>query len=82
MMAAYRAIADKAVDAHMEYKTTFILSGVILAMDAAHCKVNYERFLEQFAKLYPLVLKDPDGMRRRAEEIADMELEIHWEDPE
>lgn len=82
LMQTYRQLAEKAVDAHLEYKTTFILSGVILAMEASGCKVKYEKFLNAFAQTYPLVLQRPDEMMKQAEEIAQMSLEIHWEDPE
>lgn len=79
LMHAYRMIASKAVDAHMEYKIVFVLSAVIIAMKESGCKVKYENFLKKFAEIYPQVLKEPDKMMRTAEDIAGMELEIHWE---
>lgn len=78
MMQAYRAIADKAVDAHLEYKTTFFLTGAVLALEAVHAKVNYQKFREKFVELYPMVLQDPEGTKQKADDIAGFDLEVHW----
>jgi hypothetical protein len=80
LLRAYRELAQSAVNEHLEYKTTFILSGVIIAMDSAHAKVNYEKFLQEFARIYPRVLKEPNEMMEKAEEISGCSLEIHWEE--
>ena len=82
MIQAYRAIADKAVDAHLEYKTTFFLTGAVLALEAVHAKVNYQKFREKFVELYPQVLADPYGTKERADDIAGFDLEVHWEEGE
>jgi hypothetical protein len=80
LMAAYRAIAEKAVDAHLEYKTSFILSAVIIALDDMDFDLDYEKFLQLFAESYKAVLKEPDKMMNKAEDIAGVSLEIHWEE--
>ena len=82
LMSAYRAIAEKAVDAHMEYKTSFMLSAVIIALDDMHIELDHERFLQLFAHAYKDVLKEPDKMMMKAEDIAGISLEIHWEKEE
>jgi hypothetical protein len=79
-MAAYRAIAEKAVDAHLEYKTSFILSAVIIALDDMDFDLDYEQFLQLFAESYKAVLNEPDKMMNKAENIAGVSLEIHWEE--
>ena len=78
MMAAYRAIASKAVDVQLEYSTTWVIAAMVLAMDKAHAKVNHERWFQAFAEIYPELLKDPQTYVKKAEEIAGMEIEIHW----
>ena len=78
MMAAYRAIDSKAVDAQLEYSTTWVIAAMVLAMDKAHAKVNHERWFQAFAEIYPELLKDPQTYVKKAEEIAGMEIEIHW----
>lgn len=40
LMDTYRKLAEKAVDAHMEYKMTFIYAASVLALRKAHAKVN------------------------------------------
>ena len=78
LIQAYKAIADKAVDAHLEYKTTFFLTGAVLALEAVHAKVNYQKFREKFVEMYPEVLNDPYGAKQRADDIAGFDLEVHW----
>lgn len=78
MIAAYRAIASKAVDAKLEYSTTYVLAALVIAMDKAHAKVNHDKWFQAFAEIYPELLKDPMPYIKRAEEIAGMDIEIHW----
>lgn len=78
MIAAHRAIAEKAFEAKLEYSTTFSVAAMILAMDKAHAKVNYEKWFQAFAEIYPEVLKDPVPNIKKAEDIAGAEIEIHW----
>lgn len=78
MIAAYRAIASKAFDAQLEYSTTFVVAAMVIAMDKAHAKVNYDKWFQAFAETYPEVLKDPEPYLKQAEEIAGMDIEIHW----
>lgn len=78
MIAAHRAIAQKAIDAQLEYSTTFVVAAMVLAMDKAHAKVNHEKWFQAFAEIYPELLKDPAPYVKKAEEIAGMEIEIHW----
>ena len=78
IMQSYHRIAQKAVDAHMEYKLTSIMAGVVLAMDAAGCKVKYDKFLQKFQEIYPDVMADPETMKHKAEDIADQEIYFLW----
>ena len=52
MMDAYRKIAEKAVDAHMEYKLTFIYTASVLALNKAHAKVNWDNYFRYFQEIY------------------------------
>lgn len=78
MIAAYRSIASKALDAQLEYSTTWVLAALVLAMDKAHAKVNHEKWFQAFAEIYPELLKDPIPYVKKAEEIAGMDIEIHF----
>lgn len=78
MISAYRAIASKAFDAKLEYSTTYVLAALVIAMDKAHAKVNHEKWFKAFAEVYPELLKDPLPYVKQAEEIAGMDIEIHW----
>ena len=71
-------IVQKKLDQYLECSTTFTLAAVVLAMDKAHCKVNYDKWFKHFAESYPELLKDPLPHIKKAEEIADAEFEIHW----
>ena len=71
-------IVQKKLDQYLECSTTFTLAAVILAMDKAHCKVNYDKWFKHFAEIYPELLKSPVEYIKKAEEIADAEFEIHW----
>ena len=78
MVASYRAIASKALDAQLEYSTTCVIAAMVLAMEKAHAKVNHDKWFQAFAEIYPELLKDPMPYIKRAEEIAGMDIEIHW----
>lgn len=78
MIESYRAIASKAFDAQLELSTTFVVAAMILAMDAAHCKVNWDKWFSKFAEIYPTVLKNPQPYIKKAEEIAGGDIEIQW----
>ena len=78
MVASYRAIASKALDAQLEYSTTWVIAAMVLAMEKAHAKVNHDKWFQAFAEIYPELLKDPMPYIKRAEEIAGMDIEIHW----
>lgn len=78
MITAYRQLAVKELDAHMEYSTIFVLAACILAMEKLHAKVNYDKWFKYFAEMYPEVLHDPDPMIKKAQDIAGGDLEIHW----
>ena len=78
MIAAYRAIASKAFDANLEYSTTYVLAALVIAMDKAHAKVNHDKWFQAFAEIYPELQKDPLPYIKRAEEIAGMDIDIHW----
>ena len=84
LMQTYRQLAEKAVDAHMEYKLTFIYAASVLALQKAHAKVNYENYFRYFQELYQEVLNDPDAKVKEAEQILGGKLEFQmpreWED--
>lgn len=78
LFAAYEAMANQAFNAKLELSTTFTVAAVILAMDEAHCKVNYDKWFGKFAEIYPEVLKNPNEMIKKAEEVIGGEIEFHW----
>lgn len=84
MMDAYRKIAEKAVDAHMEYKLTFIYTASVLALYKAHAKVNWDNYFRYFQEIYQEVLRDPDNKVKEAEQILGGKLEFvmprEWEE--
>ena len=77
----FRRMAAHASNTNLEWSTTFTLAAVILAMDEAHCKVNYDKWFNNFARIYPQLLQaeSPIPYIRQAEEIIGGEIEIHWE---
>jgi hypothetical protein len=83
-MDAYRKIAEKAVDAHMEYKLTFIYTASVLALNKAHAKVNWDNYFRYFQEIYQEVLHDPDNKVKEAEQILGGKLEFvmprEWEE--
>lgn len=78
LMQAYRKLAEKAVDAHMEYKTTFIYTASVLALKKAHAKVNWDNYFRYFEQIYPEVLDKPDEKIKEAEDILGGEVEFQW----
>lgn len=74
-------IAKKEFNRRLEMSTTWTLSAVILAMDKAHCKVNYEKWFEYFRDIYSeLIASDtPSAYVQQAGEIVDADIEIHFE---
>ena len=84
MMDAYRKMAEKAVDAHMEYKLTFIYTASVLALNKAHAKVNWDNYLRYFQEIYQEVLHDPDNKVKEEEQILGGKLEFvmprEWEE--
>lgn len=83
LYAAHQQVASRFAaeefNRRLEISTTWTLAGVILAMDAAHCKVNYDKWFDKFAEIYPELIKDPEPYVKQAEQIADADIEIHWE---
>lgn len=77
----FRRMAVEATNRNLELSTTFVLAAVVLAMDEAHCKVNYDKWFDNFARIYPLLLQaeSPIPYIKKAEEIIGGEIEIHWE---
>lgn len=73
-------MAVEATNKNLELSTTFTLAAMILAMDKAHVKVNYDKWFQYFAEIYPELLQsdDPVGYIKRAEDIVGAEIEIHW----
>ena len=84
MMDTYRKMAEKAVDAHMEYKLTFIYTASVLALNKAHAKVNCDNYFRYFQEIYQEVLHDPDNKVKEAEQILGGKLEFvmprEWEE--
>lgn len=84
MMDAYRKMAEKAVDAHMEYKLTFIYTASVLALNKAHAKVDWDNYFRYFQEIYQEVLHDPDNKVKEAEQILGGKLEFvmprEWEE--
>lgn len=76
----FRRMAVEATNRNLELSTTFVLSAVVLAMDKAHCKVNWDKWFANFAEIYPQLLQaeSPIPYIRKAEEIIGGEIEIHW----
>ena len=76
----FRRMAVEATNRNLELSTTFVLAAVVLAMDKAHCKVNWDKWFNNFAEIYPQLLQaeSPIPYIRKAEEIAGAEIEIHW----
>ena len=74
----FRQMAIHASNRNLELSTTFTLAAVVLAMDKAHAKVNHEKWFNAFAEIYPELLKDPLPYIKKAEDIAGMDIEIHW----
>lgn len=76
----FRQMAIQASNRNLELSTTFTIASVILAMDEAHCKINYDKWFDNFARIYPELLQaeSPVPYIRKAEEIIGGEIEIHW----
>lgn len=76
----FRRMAVEATNKNLELSTTFTLAAMILAMDKAHVKVNYDKWFQYFAEIYPELLQsdDPVSYIKRAEDIVGAEIEIHW----
>lgn len=76
----FRQMAIQATNRNLELSTTFVLAAVVLAMDKAHCKVNWDKWFNNFAEIYPQLLQaeSPIPYIKKAEEIAGAEIEIHW----
>ena len=76
----FRRMAVEATNRNLELSTTFTIASVILAMDEAHCKINYDKWFDNFARIYPELLQaeSPIPYIKKAEEIAGAEIEIHW----
>jgi 6-phosphogluconolactonase/glucosamine-6-phosphate isomerase/deaminase len=77
-MDAYRKLAEKAVDAHMEYKMTFIYAASVLALRKAHAKVNWDKYFQYFQDEYRAVLDDPNSKIKEVEEVLGGEVEFQW----
>ena len=76
----FRRMAVEATNRNLELSTTFTIASVILAMNEAHCKINYDKWFDNFARIYPELLQaeSPIPYIRKAEEIIGGEIEIHW----
>lgn len=76
----FRQMAIQATNRNLELSTTFVLAAVVLAMDKAHCKVNWDRWFNNFATIYPELLQadSPIPYIKQAEDIIGGEIEIHW----
>jgi len=76
----FRQMAIQASNRNLELSTTFTLAAVVLAMDKAHCKVNWDKWFANFAEIYPELLQadSPIPYIRKAEDIIGGDIEIHW----
>lgn len=76
----FRRMAVEATNKNLELSTTFVLASVIIAMERAHVKVNYDKWFNHFALVYPELLQsdDPVAYIKQAEDIIGGEIEIHW----
>ena len=73
-------MASVAFNQKLEMSTTYTLAAMILAMDKAHVKVNYDKWFQYFAEIYPERLQsdNPVSYIKKAEDIVGAEIEIHW----
>ena len=78
MMTAYRMIAEKAVDAHKEYKLHFLFAASVVALKRAHAKVNWENYFKYFQEEYMKTLDAPDKEMNEAEQILGGEISFQW----
>lgn len=78
MVEAIRAMASHEFNRNLEWSTTYCVAAMVLAMDMAHCKVNWDKWFKAFSDLYPQVLSNPLPHIKQAEEIAGLDIEIHW----
>lgn len=74
-------IAKKEFNKRLELSTTWVLASMILALDKAHAKINYEKWFEIFKAIYSdLIASDnPTEYVQQAGEIVDADIEIHFE---
>lgn len=77
--AAADMIAQMQFNRRLEMSTTWTLAAMIIAMDKAHCKINYDKWFDLFAEIYPNVVNNPDPYVKQAGEIVDADIEIHFE---
>lgn len=78
LLYAVERVASEEFNRRLEMSTTFCVAAMVIAMNRAHCKVNWEKWFSAFAETYPMVLKDPQPHIKMAEDIAGMDIEIHW----
>ena len=74
-------IAKKEFNRRLEMSTTWVLASVVLAMDRAHCKVNWEKWFDYFRFIYSELISsdNPSEYVKQAGEIVDADIEIHFE---
>ena len=74
-------IAKKEFNRRLELSTTWVLASVVLAMDRAHCKVNWEKWFDYFKDIYSELIssENPTAFVQQAGEIVDADIEIHFE---
>ena len=77
----FRLMAIKATDRNLEMSTTFVLAAVVLAMDRAHCKVNWDKWFQYFTEIYPELIhsEQPMDYVHKAGEVIGGDIEIYWE---
>ncbi len=76
--AAADMVAARKFNDRLEMSTTYTLAAMIIAMDRAHCKVNYEKWFDLFCEIYPELIKDPMPYIKQAGEIVDADIEVHF----
>lgn len=75
-IANMQLMISREVNRQLAQSTTWVIAGMILAMEKAHAKVNHDKWFQAFAEIYPKLLEDPVTYVKKAEEIADMEIDI------
>ncbi len=78
MMDAVRAMASAELNRQLDLATTMTLAACILAINENNPDFDFEPWFESYARIYPELLRDPVPYIRKAEEVAEVDIEIQW----